>query len=992
MIRKLRNSSRGVLLWFFLMSAIITVQAQVRTVSGTVKDADTRETLIGVNITAAHDRSLGTVTDIDGKYQITLPDTVSALSFSYVGYTTQIIPITSNLLNVEMSAGQQLSEVVVVGYGTQKTREVTSAVSSVKSEDFNRGNISDPIQLIQGKVAGLSIAKPGSDPNADFNIRLRGLSTFGSNTEPLVIIDGIQGGNLKSIDPQDIVSIDVLKDASAAAIYGTRAASGVILITTKKGEYVPGGKPFNVEFSASLTGENVANTVSVLTPEDYAGLADVAPITDFGQKTDWFDEITRTAMSQAYNLAINGADENSNYRVAVNYRDVEGVVLGTGFTQLNGRLNFTQKALNDHLTIDLNLSTTLRNETYAPSEAMRYAVRYNPTAPVTDTDAYSQEWGGYFQRNAFYFFNPKAIIEQNTLDGKKYNIQGGLKGTYEIIKGLKASIFYSVTMNNDLYGTYWSKNSLWNPYEVGSHKGFAKKETKDYFNELFELTGSYEKTIKEITFSVLGGYSWQEATADNFWAYGEGFLTDDFSYNSLGSASGEIANKEAMYSHKEKTTLIGFFARGTFNYSNGVFLTLNFRHDGSSMFGENNKWGNFPGISAGVDIARFAKIPYVDRLKVRGGFGITGNLPPNPYLSQLLYNSTSSNFFYNGGYIQAYEPTRNNNPDLKWETKQDIGVGLDYALFDYRLSGSIDYYHSLSSDLIMEAVVAQPPNLSDRTWLNVGELQNSGIEFAIGYSMLPGSKFLWTTDFNFTKFFETKLNKITSPLTGTESIQYLGDLGDPFLTGKKSILMEEGAAVGQIIAPIYLETDTAGTMQFKDVNGDGTFDSKLDYEVVGNGLPKFQLGWANNFSYQGFYLNFFLRGVFGHSLVNVNNAKFGVPVVLGIQSGTDQVLDFRTAENGPEYSDVHVEKANFVRLDNWSFGYNFRIKENKYIQSIQLYLSGQNLFTITNYSGVDPEVRYVDSADNDNPLAPGIDRQNTYFSTRTFTLGVNVTF
>jgi len=977
----------------FMVLGTAGLFAQEKKVSGVVKDSETGETLIGVNVTAATDKSMGTVTDIDGKYSFTLPDTVKALNFSFVGYAPQVIEITSNVINVTLSPGQQLTEVVVVGYGTQKTREVTSAVSSVKAEDFNQGNISDPIQLIQGKVAGLSIAKPGSDPNADFNIRLRGLSTFGSNTEPLIVIDGIPGANMKSIDPSDIVSIDVLKDASAAAIYGTRGASGVILITTKKGEYVPGGKAFNVEFGTSLTYETVARQLNVLSTDDYLKLTEDDTTNHYGSNTDWFDEITKPSLSETYNLAINGADENTSYRVAVNYRDVDGVVMGTGFNQLNGRLNLTQRALEDKLTFDVNLSSTLRNEDYAPSEAMQYATIFNPTAPVKADDPFSEEWGGYFQRSAFYFYNPVAIIEQSDLDGKKYNIQGGLKGTYEIIKGLKASAFYSLTMNNDLYGTYWSKNALYTAFGTGSHEGFAKMETRDYFNHMLELQGSYEKTIDKLSFTLLGGYSWQEATTQGFWAFGKGFLSDDFSYNDLGSSSGEVDNADQMDSWKNKTTLIGFYARATANYDNGVFLTLNFRRDGSSMFGENNKWGNFPGISAGVDIAKYVAIPYVDRLKFRGGYGVTGNLPPDPYLSKLLYNASDAYFFYNGEYIQAFEPTRNNNPDLQWETKQDIGFGLDYAILDYRITGSIDYYQSTSSDLILEYDVPVPPYPAPRMWLNLGELKNSGIEFAIQYRTLPSREFLWTTELNFANFFDTKLVEITDTLTGNESTLWFGQLGDPGLIGKESIMVEEGSPIGQIVAPIYMYTDTNGIMHFKGgANGDTTRVSKADYVVVGNGLPDFQFGWGNTFSYKGFYLNFFLRAVIGHSLVNVNNAKFGVPVVLGIQSGMEQILDFQDASNGPEYSNVHVEKADFLRLDNWSVGYNFKIKENDYVKSVKLYFSGQNLFTITNYSGVDPEVRYVDTWDNDNPLAPGLDRQNTYFSTRSFTLGVSVVF
>jgi iron complex outermembrane receptor protein len=994
MNKHLRFLLKAGFIWFFIVIGIAGIYAQQKKVSGVVTDSETGESLIGVNVTASTNKSMGTVTDIDGKYSLTLPDTVMALSFSFVGYKNQIVEITSTVINVRLSPGEQLTEVVVVGYGTQKTREVTSAVSSVKSEDFNRGNISDPIQLIQGKVAGLSIAKPGSDPNADFIIRLRGLSTFGTNTQPLIVIDGIPGANLKSIDPRDIVSIDVLKDASASAIYGTRGASGVILITTKKGEYVPGGKAFNVEFGSAITAEKVGRKIQVLSADDYLYLTKNDSNTNFGNKTDWIDELTNTAISQTYNLALNGADQNTNYRVAVNYRSDDGVVEKSGFNQLNGRLNLSQKALKNKLLFDINLSTTLRNETYVPYEAMQYAVRFNPTAPVHATDPFSEEWGGYFQRNAFYFYNPKAIIEQSTLDGKKFNLQGGFKGTYEIIKGLKASAFYTFIDNNDLYGTYWSKNSYWTPYDQGSHKGYARRENSNYFNQMLEVTGSYEKTIKQFSFSALAGYSWQEAILQRFWAYGEDFLTDDFSYNNLGAAQGIIQNSEAMGSYKEKTTLIGFYGRLTGNYNERVFMTLNFRRDGSSMFGTNKKWGNFPGVSAGVDIAKFVAIPYVDRLKVRGSYGVTGNLPSGPYESQFLYNSTSTSFFYNGTYIQAFGPVAVPNPNLQWETKEEYNIGLDFALLNYRINGSLDYYSSKSSELIANFPVPVPPNPAPNEWLNLGELSNSGIEFNIGYQTLPSRKLLWTTELNFAKFFDTKLVKITDTLNTTAAgTIYLGELGDPYLVGKKTIFVEQGKPIGQIIAPIYLYTDTNGVMQFKKAGGGITSTPvNADYEVVGNGLPDFQIGWNNSFSYKGFYLSFFLRAVMGHSLVNVNNAKFGVPVVLDIQSGMDQILDFQNTNDGPVYSSVHVEKADFLKLDNWSFGYNFKIKDNDYIKSVNLYLAGQNLFTITSYSGVDPEVRYVDSNDNNNVLAPGIDRQRTYFATRTFTLGVNVVF
>lgn len=991
MIAKLLKN-KVLLVMFISILGLGFVQAQERTITGKVTDNQSGETLIGVNVTHANDPSKGTVTDIDGNYHITVPEGVTALSFSYIGYTSQVLEITSDVINVKMLAGEQLEEIVIIGYGSQSVKEVTSAVTSVKAEDFNQGNITDPIQLIQGKVAGLSIAKPGNDPNASYTIRLRGLSTFGSNTEPLIIIDGVQGADLNSVDPDDIASMDVLKDASATSIYGTLGASGVIIITTKKGEFSPDGQRFNVSFNSALTTESIDRKLDVLSTSDYLAIPNSV---DYENSTDWMNELTQSSISQSYNLAVDGATEHSNFRVAFNYRKADGIVLGTGFERLNGRLNFSQRALQDKLTLDFNMSITNRTEQYSPSEAFGAAVRYNPSASVMGDDDFSQEWGGYFQREAFGFFNPKAMIEQSTMDGKKLNLMGSLKATYEIIDGLKISGFYSQNHNSDTYGSYWSKNSFYTPYAIGSHKGFANKSSHNRFNHLFEAITTYDKQIGGLKIKAMAGYSFREDYYDNVWAYGEGFLTDEFTYNNIGSSSTTLANDEARGSYRESSTLIGFFGRVSANWREIAFLTANFRRDGSSMLGDNNKWGNFGGISAGVDFSKLFDLGIVDRLKLRGGYGTTGNLPPSPYLSKNLYNVTNEKFFYNGEFIQAYAPIRNDNPDLKWEVKKEINFGLDFFLLDYRIGGSIDYYSSVSSDLILYAQVRVPPFPSDRMWLNLGELENSGLEFAVNIKAIEKKKFSWSTDLNFTKYFDTKLIDITSDLTTSEGTIYLGDLGAPFFTGIRTIVATEGEVIGQIIAPVYVGMDTAGVMLFEsrwDSIASTPNPEFEDYKNVGNGLPKFQFGWSNTFTYGNIDVSFFIRGVFGHYLLNVNNARYGNPNVIGIQSGMNQALDYIDATSGPIYSNVHVEKADYVKLDNFAIGYNFLFPESKYVGKVRVYVSGQNLFTITNYTGVSPEVRYGDAYDNNNPLAPGLDRENTYFSTRSFTFGVNVIF
>ena len=976
----------------FFVAISIMGFAQERTISGTVTDASTGETLIGVNVTHVTDASKGAVTNIDGEYQLTVPEGITALNFSYVGYTTKQVEITSDVINVKLTAGEYLDEIVVIGYGSQSVKEVTSAVTSVKSDDFNKGYINDPIKLIQGKVAGLSISKAGGDPNQSYDIRLRGLSTLGANTEPLIIIDGVQGAPLSSVDADDIATMDVLKDASATAIYGTQGASGVIIITTKKGFYSPDEEQFNVSFNSMLSYETISKATDVLSKDDFL---DIVTAVDYENNTDWMKELTQKSISQTYNLAVDGATKNSSYRVSFNYVKAEGVILGTGFERFNGNLNFTQRALDDKLTFDFKMLATNQNEKYSPNEAFGAAVRYNPTASIMADDDFSQEWGGYFQREAFGFYNPRAMIDQSTMDGKKMNIIGSLKATLEPIKDLKISAFYSANYNSDQYGSYWSKNSYYTPYAIGSHKGFARKENQNRNSNVFEAIASYDKDFSGFTIKGMAGYSFREDTYDNIWAYGEGFLTDEFTYNNIGSSSATLANDESRGTYKDGSKLIGFFGRVTANWHEVAFLTANFRRDGSTMFGENKKWGNFGGVSAGVDIAKIFDIGIFNLLKFRGGYGTVGNLPPNPYLSKNLYNVSSEHFFYNGEFIQAYAPVRNDNPDLKWEVKKEMNIGLDFFLLNYKIGGSIDYYNSKSTDLMYYALVSVPPFPSDRMWLNLGELENSGLEFAVTYRAIQNDKFSWTTDVNFTKFFDTKLVSISNSITSSSGKIYLGYLGAPYFTGIPTILSTEGGIVGQIIAPIYLGMDSLGVMQYES-----RFDSIAstsnpeidDYQNVGNGLPTFQFGWNNSFTYGNFDFSFFFRGVFGHSLVNVNNARYGNPGVIGIQSGMNQTLDFLDAKSGPIYSDVHVEKADFVKLDNIVFGYNFHFPESKYVGKVRVFVTGGNLVTFTNYSGVSPEVRYSDPNDYHNPLAPGIDRENTYFSTRSLSFGVNVTF
>lgn len=966
---------------FMVSVSLASIDAQ-RLIKGTVTEAETKEPLIGATVVVVGNETIGTITDLDGNFSLDVPSDAKQLQVTYVGYNKMIADISGNTVNFALTTGVMIDEVVVVGYGTMKTKEVTSAVTNVNAEDFNKGNINNATQLLQGKVAGLSIAKPGGDPNAGFNIRLRGISTFGSNTQPLLVVDGIIVDNFDAIDPNDVESFSVLKDASAAAIYGTRASNGVLLIKTKSGTK----DVTKVEYSGQVSYDQMSNHPDVLTAAEYKSLSRAI---DLGSETDWYKAITRDALTHSHGLSFSSGNENSNYRISANYRNGEGVALRSGYEQYGGRLNYSQDAFNKKLNLEFMLNTTLRNEENPIYDAFGLATVYNPTAPVKTDEPEWAEWGGYFQRSAFNFYNPVAVMEQNIRDAKKINTQWKTKLAYKLMKDLTYSLSYSQTLRDELYNEYFSKKAYWSPRAVGDHKGYAGKYTNNYDKKLFETMLDYGLNFNGFETKLLGGYSYQQEFYEEFGMSAGGFLTDGFSYNNIKAATDFSNGLARINSYKNERKLIGFFGRLTGNYKDLVFATANFRREGSTMFGENNKWGNFYGISGGLDVTKLVDIPFVDKLKLRAGYGITGNLPPNPYLSQSLFVPQSS-YFSEGKFVPAYGPDRNFNPDLKWETKNDLNVGFDMNMLDYKMSLSADYYKTDITDLMLEFNVSVPPNPYDKKWLNLGQLQTSGIDLALGIKEIAlGKKIKWNTDLTFSKYFDSKIVKITSEEVLAESERIIAGLGAPNLIGINVIKFGEGLPVGQIIGPVFDKIDENGIMTYKDLDNDGVFNEKLDVEVLGNGLPSYQLGFSNSFVFGKLDLNFFFRGVFGHSLVNVNNAKFGAPNAIAIQSGMGQVLDFATAVNGPSFSDVHVEDASFVKLDNASLGYTFDLK-NKYFKTLRLFITGQNLVTFTGYSGVDPEVRYADGGDG--PLAPGIDRENTYVTTRGYTFGINFNF
>lgn len=966
--------------------------AQNKEVTGKVTDSKDGSPIAGISVLGitSTGKKVGTATAADGTYKLSSADGIKSIVLTGVGFDKQEVDVNGKSeVAVSMKSGStSLNEVVVTGYGTQRKKEVTSAITSVNAEQFNKGNINDVAQLLQGKVAGLSIARPGGNPNGGFEIRLRGLSTIGANTQPLVVVDGVVGLDLNTVDPNDIKTIDVLKDGSSAAIYGTRGSAGVIIITTKTGSR---GSSL-VTYNGSVSAENAARLTPNMSAGEYRSfIKKLGAGTDYGANTDWYKEITRTGISHQHNLSFSGGNEHTTYNASINFRNAEGIAITTGFQQLNGRVNITHKALNDRLVFNIGVNTTRRVADLGFANAFEYATIYNPTSPV-----YAQKpeqdlaGGGYFEVSATEYSNPVAVLRQNSnhQELKRLNFGGSVE--YEIIKGLKFLTRYA-QQSTSTYLTAYSPSTafidrgFYGGTGVGRH-GLSFKRDDEALTQLYENTLSYQKKIANLDVNAVAGYSYQDFIYQGFSVNAGNFITD-LSGQDFSTAQDVQNGLASVTSYKSGNKLVAFFGRLNLNYNNFAFLSASIRREGSSQFGPNNKWGYFPAVSAGVDLNKFLNLPGFNSLKLRGSYGVTGALPPFSGLSQLTF-SGQGNYLINGQWIATYGPNQNGNPDLKWEKKAETDIGLDFVAFNNRLTGTIDYYNRKTSDLIFNVTVPSPPALFNRAWRNVGDLTGKGYEIALNYEIIRKSnKFNWTTGINYSH------NKVVLTRLDPSAGSFIGEtnLGSPGQEATQITRTYEGAEIGAFYQAVYRGVDKNGKFLFDDGKGNAVLSGATNYKtVIGHGLPKFEMGWTNTFNYGNFDLNFFLRGSFGHDLINTNRAFYENPQVASLYNVVKTKYFNPDLKDAQLFSSLYVEKGSFVKLDNATLGYNFTIaKKPGGVKSVRAFVSGLNLFTITNYTGADPEVRYSDNL-NGNILAPGIDRRSTWVLTRSFTFGVNI--
>lgn len=972
------------LLVLFLTMVVTATHAQSRTVTGkVVSEAGAPLEAASVVVKGT---SMGTTTNKDGVFSLNVPTANNILVISVIGYQQQEVDITSKT-NIEVKlteSSDKLTDVVVVGYGTQKKKEITSAVTSVKAEQFNRGNVPNVSQLLQGKVAGLSIARPGGDPNAGFAIRLRGLSTLGANASPLVVVDGQIGIDINTVDPNDIQSIDVLKDAASAAIYGTRGSAGVIIITTKRGAR---GAAV-IAYNGTISSETPAKFTDHMNADEYVA----AGGSDLGAKTDWNKEITRTAISHTHNLSISGGSNGTSYTASANYRNNQGVAITTGFSQFNVHFGLTQRALKDKLVLTIDANNTKRNSDFGWNDAFKYATIFNPTAPVKSTDpAYDLTGGGYFEQNFVDYSNPVAVLEQNTNKRvtKRNNINAS--ATYEFVKGLKGSVRYAQENISYYNWVYLPKTSFYVRSFLGvsgfARNGYAWKRDDESFNQLYENTLTYDGKINNLSISAVGGYSYQDFLYNGFYVQAGNFLTDAVSedFNSSLDFKNGLAYSD---SYKNGSKLVAFFGRVNLNYNDIAFLSASLRREGSTQFGANNKWGMFPAVSAGLDVNKFLQVSAINNFKLRASYGVTGALPPRSYLSQLLYGPAGGSdrlFYANGIYSPSYAPTQNANEDLKWEKKAEFDMGVDFAAFGNRLTGTVDYYNRNTSDLIFNVTVPVPPYPTSTQYRNIGTLKSSGVELMVAYDIIKNKEFTWNSSLNFSTY-SVKLASLNKDLAG--SFVGASNLGTPGQEQTQITRAVEGEKIGLLWGPVYKGIDKDGQYLFDDGTGKDT-NSTFYKTIIGYGLPKFEFGFTNTFHYKNFDFNFFLRGSIGHDLINTYRAFYENATVVNSYNVVRTKYYNPDLKDAQEYSSLHVERASFVKLDNATIGYNFQLKKTGSIKNLRAFITGQNLFVITDYTGVDPEVRYDDGG---NILAPGIDRREVWVRTRTFSLGVNIQF
>ncbi|RLJ76827.1 SusC/RagA family TonB-linked outer membrane protein [Pedobacter alluvionis] len=979
---------QGVLIMLMLFS--INVMAQnTRSISGRVVD-ETNQPIPGVTVRIKGSTG-GTSTDPDGNYTLSVKSS-NVLVFSMLGSISKEVPVDNQTrINVTlMPDNQTLKDVVVIGYGTANKKDVTGSVTSIKSEEFNQGVMVNPAQLLQGKVAGLNVTKSG-DPNAKPSTILRGPSTLreGAAQEPFYVIDGVPGASIDLLAPSDIENIDILKDASSTAIYGSRAANGVIIVTTKRSK----SGQARLSYSGYAAVEKVSKKYDMLSaPELRQYLVDnkqtLNPVDDDGSDTNWQSLLERTGYSQNHNLSYGGAAQSADYGASVNYLDNKGILKNTSLKRTIVRGYLNQKFFNDRLKLGLTITNSnSKSSDINQSQALPNMLFFLPTVSPFNTDGTYKE---NYNRIGSGTRNPLSIVDNNIFDNLNNKTLINGMAQVNILDGLRFTASISSQRDQNSYSSYLNSQS-------GLARGVNGQAQKiDILNksQVLESYFNYDKTFGKHSLKLLGGYSWQEdRTNDGFGIRTQNFSNDNLSYNNLFLSNPSLLSQIAFNDAPISTLrLISYYGRVQYNYNEKYLFQASLRNDGSSAFGKNNRWGLFPAVSAGWRIIGedfMQAVPVISDLKLRAGYGVSGNsLGFDAFSSLLIYGtlSGSNKFLNNGNISNAIGPVRNPNPDLKWESTATTNIGLDFGLFKDRITGSVDFYVKKTSDLIYDRYeVSTTQFFLPTITANVGKIKNTGVEFSLNAVAVKTNNFKWTTSPNIAHN-KNVVETLSDDFYKIDLIR-TASLGGQGQSGNFSQIIQPGYALGTFNLWNYAGKNAAGVSTFINAAGQTIATQPLttDAKIAGDAQPKLIYGWANSFNYKNWDLNFLVRGVLGNKILNATKASLNNPAGAKNQNIPRFTLGESFNDNiAYLISDRFIESGSYLRLDNATLGYTIRPKTTS-IKAIRLYVTANNLFVITNYTGIDPEI-------NIGGLTPGIDNNNYYPKTRTFSFGVTASF
>lgn len=982
---------------FILMILCVqNIMAQKRTVSGIVTDSK-NEPLIGVNVTIKNASTTGTITDIDGKYSLEIPSGNSVLVFSYIGYSTQEVKVSNrSVVDIVLKDDMQaLEEVVVVGYGTMKKSDLTGSVSSITSDNFKLGTDLTPQQLMQGAFSGVNISQNSGKPGGSNTIRVRGGTSITASNDPLYVIDGVPistsaGVNqsnigssttdffdqepinpLSNINPNDIESINILKDASATAIYGSRGANGVIMITTKKGK----AGMRQLDYSFNLGVSTVAKKLDVLTGDEYRKTVSELGLTldDKGQNTDWQDVIFRTAISQNHYVSFMSGSENTSYRASAGYSNQNGVMEGSGMKSANARMNINHKVLNDKLKLNMNISYGETNSDQAPvsntvgsemgSSMLYEAYVFNPTYPI-----YNEE-GDYYDVPP-YRVNPASFSKELLDERATSQFLGNLTADWNFYKPFTLQVNAGYNKNTINRNSYISKSNL-----LGNgNNGYVTVQKLSDYSKLLETILKYNQSFGKHNIDAMVGYSWQYFYSEGQTTKAYGFLSDNFKWYSLAAAQ----TVESVSSYAESNTLISMYGRINYNYADKYLLTATVRRDGSSRFGSGNKWGIFPSVAASWRISQedFFQNDIMSDLKLRASFGITGSQEIGNYNSLSTLGASTNGYLVGGEKITIVLPQQYTNPDLKWEQTAQTDIGIDFGFLNGKIRGSIDYYYKKTTDLLLSVAVPSPSLITTQI-ANVGTVTNQGIELDLSFDLMRTKNFAWDANLNLSH----NKNEVVSLSNG----QWTGD--------NMQVAPCQGQGLSGTYAQLIMPGQPIGTFYGKRfigvVDGVEQFANDGEPEVIGCAQPDLTFGLGTNLQYKNWTLSLNFRGSIGNDVYNctANNLAY-LSNLPGRNVLKEAVTSGVNRDQAKVYSSRFIEDGSFVRLDNLSLGYNFSLPK-LYISNARVFVSAQNLFVITGYSGADPEVNSEISRTGVAPL--GVDYLS-YPKARTFSMGINLSF